>query len=394
MRSFQSWILHAHLLRLQDTMHGVTHGLVRGLDRTVAGLRKGADDLADTDRFSQLLIHSDDAQAHARIGGQSPDHPRELHAWWSALSDADKDAVYRRNPSIANRNGIPHADRDHYNRRTLDARLSETIATADTTATKNYLKIKKALQQPSGTPRRYLSMLGPRFRVAIAANNPDLSPHVVTFAVGAGVNPITGVVHGVHQRLWRAAKSVDPHAEAAIVVWSGGEGPATVPHAIDSRFARQGAPLLRAFQYGLRVTHHGQRSHNTVIGYSYGSLTAGFAARDGLDADDLVFLGSGGVGVAHTTELELTGVDPADIGKHVYSTVAEYDWIKLMPHPHGPLPTSPEFGATVFTTDSTRGPWNSLGWNYSDHFAYLTHLDNRAMKNLGLVITGLGHLVT
>jgi hypothetical protein len=60
-----------------------------------------------------------------------------------------------------------------------------------------------------------------------------------------------------------------------------------------------------------------------VLGHSYGSTVVGHTARDtGLDADDVIFVGSPGVGVAHAGELGL----PAG---HVWASTAAYDPIRL-----------------------------------------------------------------
>jgi pimeloyl-ACP methyl ester carboxylesterase len=54
---------------------------------------------------------------------------------------------------------------------------------------------------------------------------------------------------------------------------------------------------LRRFQDGLRATHDGDPAHLTVLGHSYGSLVVGTAAQaPGPIADDVVFVGSPGVG--------------------------------------------------------------------------------------------------
>src|SRR5205823_1739984 len=76
---------------------------------------------------------------------------------------------------------------------------------------------------------------------------------------------------------------------------------------------------LHRFQAGLRATHTGPRSHNTVVGLSYGTTVVGLTGHAyGLDADDIVLLGSPGTGVAHAADL---GLDPG----HVWASTAAHD---------------------------------------------------------------------
>ncbi|MEV6432221.1 alpha/beta hydrolase [Nocardia sp. NPDC051463] len=326
-------------------------------------------------------------------GLEPPRSHRELHDLWTGLSREDRDTLHRADPFIGNRDGIPQVDRDHYNRQTLAMLQERAVSASDTEAVKRYGKIARALQPREGMPRRYLSLVDDKFRVAIAADNPDEATHVLTYLAPAGVNPITGGAR--LDKLRQAALAVDPHARTSVISWSGYEGAPSVSRAIESVHARNSAPVLRSYQEGLRVTHEGPPSHNTVLGYSYGSVTAGHAAayEVPLAADNIIFAGSFGTGVERASDLRLAGVDPADIDRHVFSTMAEHDWIQLMPKTHGTPPTSPSFGGTVFSTDSARGPWNSLGWNPHDHHSYWD-TSNQVMKNMGLIVTGHGNLVT
>jgi len=137
---------------------------------------------------------------------------------------------------------------------------------------------------------------------------------------------------------------------------------------------------LDSFADGLRATHVGDRSHNTVLGHSYGSLVAGVTARDrGLDADELVLIGSPGVGVDRAAQLH--GV-PAG---HVWAAAAANDPVQRfapgigqvavdalnnLRHPfsahygdatpdvflwHGRNPAHEGFGAHIFAADPAGG---------------------------------------
>ena len=92
----------------------------------------------------------------------------------------------------------------------------------------------------------------------------------------------------------------------AVVVWLDGPEPPDVPHAGLDTYANDGAPNLVADIGGLRAAHvaaTGENGHLTAIGHSYGSYILGKAAAQGADVDDVVFVGSPGVGVDHAKDL-------------------------------------------------------------------------------------------
>jgi pimeloyl-ACP methyl ester carboxylesterase len=115
------------------------------------------------------------------------------------------------------------------------------------------------------------------------------------------------------------AAELGPTHRVSSVLWLGYDAPdgldAALPHV-----AHRTEAALDSFADGLRATHVGERSHNTVLGHSYGSLVAGVTARDrGLDADELVFVGSPGVGVDRAAHLH--GVPSG----HVWASAAAND---------------------------------------------------------------------
>jgi hypothetical protein len=102
-----------------------------------------------------------------------------------------------------------------------------------------------------------------------------------------------------------------------------------------------------------------------VVGHSYGSLVVGKAAADGgFDADEVVFVGSPGVGVDSAAQLN---VPPG----HVWSSTARTDLIQYAAvSPVGLLggfgrpdhylwfghnPSDPGFGARTFATQPDAG---------------------------------------
>ncbi|MFF3570060.1 alpha/beta hydrolase [Nocardia jiangxiensis] len=101
-------------------------------------------------------------------------------------------------------------------------------------------------------------------------------------------------------------------------------------------------PALKSFQNGLRASHVGAPSYNTVVGHSYGTTVIGDAAghdqlhpddppssRGPLNADNVVFVASPGSTVDHAGDLHLTGVPQDQVPQHVWSTRAKGDWIGI-----------------------------------------------------------------
>ncbi|ONM49255.1 hypothetical protein B0T44_06585 [Nocardia donostiensis] len=412
MRTFHSWILQAHLFRLRDSLaeslqkfgrhHETTTRKFGGHLKAAGTEATAADASSKRDVENSFnLSPADRTQGSPLTNNETlPTDPRELHAMWSRLSTAEKDALHRADPSIGNRDGIPQADRDYYNRKNFEAWMAQARAAEYDDPEQrdrviaDFKTIEKALAAPEGSPPRFLTRLDEDFRViAVSVGNPDKTQNVVTYASGTGTNPnyidkITDKAGKIRQ----AALAADPKADTAVTIWMGDR--ADLPnHAIEKVPAENGAQPLRSYHEGLRATHEGAPSNNTLLGYSYGAVNAGYAARQPLEADNIIFVGSFGTGVDRAADLRLAGVDPADMDKHVFSTMARHDSIQLMPKVHGPPPTRPEFGGTVFSADSERGSWTSLGWNPDAHGSYFD-TSNQALQNIGLIITGNGHLVT
>lgn len=183
----------------------------------------------------------------------------------------------------------------------------------------------------------------------------------------------------------------------SVITWIGYDAPQKVWNAAETDYADNAKEDLGRFQDGLRVTHEGAPSHNTVLGHSYGTTVVGHAARDEtLSADELVFVASPGTGTEHASELN---IDP----KHVHSTTAEHDIIRVtnvdpfdLDHsdsavngdPHGIDPTNPKFGGNVFESDpGTEGPWVAGGLSEAAHSEYWNE-GNPALRNMGKIIAG------
>ncbi|MFC3964556.1 WXG100-like domain-containing protein [Nocardia jiangsuensis] len=331
--------------------------------------------------------------AEVTLTAGPPTEPAAVHEEWSRLSPAERDDRYRTDPYLGNRDGIPHADRNRYNRQTLARLRADAVQRNDETRLR---VIDDMLGMLNNSGEHLLSYLDAELRYIYALGDPDTARNVVVELAGAfrrrsGV----GYAEQTLAQLRQAAAAVDPEATTAVLLFGAYDNPNSLNAALGSVAAEEGAPAVRRFHDGLRVTHRGPRPHITTIAHSYGGVAGGHAAGHGhaLNTDALVFVGSWGTGVPHVGELRLTGVAPAEIGAHVFATMARYDSILLMPRTHGPPPATPSFGATVFESGS-RPSDTGAGWNPDDHVAP-NYLDSGhpAYQAIGLIVTGLGHLL-
>jgi hypothetical protein len=243
---------------------------------------------------------------------EPPTEPAAVARWWAALSPAERSRLIADRPDLIGwRDGVPAVARDAANRRLL--------ATVDHSPGLQALAAR--LDDP-GLPRAYLLGLDPAGdgRAIVAVGDPDHATDVVTYVPGVnrGLADVPALV-GRTDAIAARAGELGPTRRVSAVLWLGYDAPDGLDVALP-RAAHGSEAALDSFADGLRATHVGDRSHNTVLGHSYGSLVAGVTARDrGLDADELVLIGSPGVGVDRAAQL--TGI-PAG---HVWAGAAAGD---------------------------------------------------------------------
>lgn len=370
---------------------------------------------------------------------QLPSDPQALRDFWAELSAEEKEALIAHDPGIGNRDGIPAVDRDHINQRFLadlradeqadyDALIAEHPEWSDgfpfdqygygersdayaryqqwqekvdgsAQLLRGYDGVGGALGDgPTGNPPRYLLGIDGADRAIIATGNPDTAANVATLVPGTG-STLAGIGGDVDrsQRMLDAAVASGAQS-ASVATWYGYDAPPSIPNATDEVYAEGGAPALVSFQDGLRATHDGPPSTNTVVGHSYGSTLIGAAATDGhsLNADNLAFVGSPGTLTDDVTDLRLDGVAPAQNGEHVYATAARHDPVPQygdVTRVFGPNPAGFGYGAHVFTSDSgTRGPWYAGGFHTDAHSEYWEY-GSPSLRGLGQIIVGRGSTV-
>lgn len=317
--------------------------------------------------------------------------PAAVNAAWASLSMAQKvDLVDRFPKMVGSTDGVPVVFRDQANRRLLATSREEIRRKlADlqeaqrklgdpkdpmagqlaerVTQLNEALRGVDALEASLGQGEKYLIGFDPtadsRGRAIVANGNPDTANHVMTYVPGtfSDLGGVQGDLANNQAIFDRAQQLAPPGEKVATIVWEGYESPTSlVPGASYENYANDAKENLSEFQQGLRATHEGAPSHNTVLGHSYGSTVVGYAARDqGLHADDIAFLGSPGVGVENARDL---GVPP----EHVWAGTARDDEIHLAVDPDprtwggspdqhwfGMNPADPAFGGNQIPTAPT-----------------------------------------
>jgi Alpha/beta hydrolase len=314
------------------------HALDNRAADVAARLERGPN--ADDEAF--LRQHGFDLGDPALLAAVPPMPPKgsdpvAMRKWWAGLSPAQRAAIMAAHPEwLGNTDGLPAEARDEANRIMLrenyekvQAKLARGTEKEDLTdAEKNILKVWEMIKKREQHLDPYTGKPVPvqlyiyqpyKFdgdgRVAIAVGNLDEADHVAVNVRG-GTNsqnfadPRT--LRMYDESRWASGDSV------AVLDWMGYDAPnsgtpdSTVTDradALSTAKAYAGADQLTADVEGLRASRSEDPAHLTVVGHSYGATVAAIAAEDhsaaegtpvatgqpGLDADDLVLIGSPGV---------------------------------------------------------------------------------------------------
>ncbi|GAA1212614.1 Alpha/beta hydrolase [Prauserella alba] len=327
--------------------------------------------------------------------------PAEVAGWWRGLPAEERDAAISADPAgIGALDGVPTVDRDRANRLVFDAEYADVTAQQRNEPDDDRAAVIRAMdaikryidsEATRARPRAFLVGLSRegRGRAIIATGDPDTADNVVTNVQGTGTNLKT-----VRSEIDKSDAIVDRvgqlsrRTNTSTITWLGYDAPQDLLESASDDRAVVGGEVLRSFQDGLRATRDGERSYNTIIGYSYGSTVVGHAASQApLDVDAVVCVGSPGVGVDHVSELQLP-----ESGR-VFATTAENDVIRLTPDfVHGPQPIDDDFGATVFESDpGADGEWFTAGLSTEAHSQYW-NTDSDSLRNFAAIILGRGPL--
>ena len=354
--------------------------------------------------------------------------PADNAAWWATLSPNQRAVLAHDHPELVGpRDGLPTEARGGANKVLLDRTRTDLahqrddiqhqidglrhtaggdIVLNDQAA---YDRLKKQLDDINGElggvdaiyerlnhpvngQNAFLLKIDPSNagKAIIAAGNPDTAQNVATFVPGTGSG--LGDIGGNMYRSDLMLRSADDAGSesTAVITWVGYDAPPTIPDAASTSYANNAEQPLHNFQDGLRETHQGTPAHTTVIGHSYGTTAVGQTARDhGLAANDLVFVGSPGVGVEHANQLHLEGVPSDQTGHNVFSSNAPTDPVPALTNfdnpladdidPLGPDPTTSWFGGQTFESDA-HNPLHS----HSDYW----DAGSSSLREMGKVIAG------
>jgi hypothetical protein len=332
--------------------------------------------------------------------------PAGVAAWWRALTPEQRRYLVVVDPAmVAALDGVPADARDQASRLLLHRQIDrleteDTLLRAGTgadvaalTGVDARLDGVQALADrlgEGGADRAYLLGIdAPDDRAIVAIGDPDDAANTLTLVPGmdSGVHNVRPMLAAV-DHIAHASATLLPTdswtpADAgglATVAWLDYDAPGTIGDATDIRPATGAAAPLSKFLDGLRVTGRPD-GHESVLGYSYGSVVVGAAAgAGGLPTDDVILVASPGTGLRHAADL---GVPP----DHVWATAARHDLVpRLGPAPDhgwfGPNPTSPGFGARVFTSAP-----GSIAHPVRTHTSYFDP-GNPALTNIARIATG------
>ncbi|MGW2087886.1 alpha/beta hydrolase [Streptomyces sp. NPDC001880] len=264
--------------------------------------------------------------------------PAERKAWWSALTDEQREeylAVYP--DQIGNLDGIPALVRDAANRDNIQLLMGKLEGRDDTKSETQLAALREIDRQlRAGTqPPMYLLGIGDEGngRAIVSFGNPDTAKNVAAYVPGLNTSLDEEFAKGDIKRAWDIAKGAHKydHSTAAIA-WLGYDAPQS-PDGIASLSvmgagrAETGGAAFNGFMNGISATNETGDPHLTAIGHSYGSRTVGAATQYGNGipgVDDIVLVGSPGVGVNRAEDL--------GVGKdHVFVGAAQHDVVTKVP---------------------------------------------------------------
>ncbi|MCF2528682.1 alpha/beta hydrolase [Yinghuangia soli] len=308
--------------------------------------------------------------------------PEQASTWWAALSEAQRQAYLLDFPhEIGSMDGLPAAVRDSANRVALSLRLAElgplvaegTATVAEQREWKNLKRIDQQLATNHERPpesQLLLLKFGNQYldgQVVMAIGDPDTAKNTVIQVPGVNATVSGKLEEQVSRltRLQRATIKASPTGEsAAAIVWLDYDAPEAgfgrFGSSISPDRAKQGAEKFDRFVDGMRAAGP-PNQHLTASGHSYGTSVVAYAARDedGLNADEIMFVGSPGVHVDNVDDLNF---DPTRVwvGMSGDDMIAPPGFVF-----HDRLPNDPDFGATRF-------PANTGG-----HFSYWDMKDEK-----------------
>lgn len=390
-----------------------------------------------TDAAGDAAAVREAANGYLRQGIPHDASPAERKAWWEGLTDEQREeylAVYP--DQIGNLDGIPALVRDAANRDNLQLLIGKLAGRDDEDALTKLAALREidrqleAVPKP-GEPPMYLLGIGDQGngRAIVSYGNPDTSRNVAAYVPGLNTSLDEGFAKDDLKRAHDLAVASNRHGEStSAITWLGYDAPqspdgwGSLAVAGGGR-AADGGQSFSEFMGGLVATNEHADPHMTAIGHSYGSRTVGAATQQegGIPGvDDIVFVGSPGVGV--------DSADDLGVGRdHVFVGAASNDIVTKLPakeqlavgaaeilvggpvaaHLFGDLadpgdddvwfgrdPASESFGARRFEVGDGPPLVGLGGFSIDAHSEYFNPVaDRTAVDNMALIAAGRSHLV-
>ncbi|WP_329451578.1 alpha/beta hydrolase family protein [Streptomyces sp. NBC_01724] len=266
--------------------------------------------------------------------------PAERKSWWAGLTQEQQEeylAVYP--DQIGNLDGIPALVRDAANRDNLQLLIGKLGARDDERAETQLAGLREIERQLHDDRKPPMFLLGigdeGNGRAIVSYGNPDAARNVSAYVPGLGTSLDDEFAKNDLKRARDTAIGTQRHdSSSAAIVWLGYDAPQTpIDDPLGSlavaggERAEKGGAAYNSFMRGLAVTNENENPHLTAIGHSYGSRTVGAATQQVggiLGVDDIVLVGSPGVGVDRAEDL--------GVGKdHVFVGAAEHDVVTRVP---------------------------------------------------------------
>ena len=214
--------------------------------------------------------------------------------------------------AIGHGDGVPFAARDRANRILLGRHIARLEARADELSVADRRLLIDLRSWRDAADLQVLKLDVARGRVVLARGDLDTATHVAAIVPGAGLT-IHGIsrrheawMHHLYDEMAARLAATDQQAAPATVLWLDYDSPGRlVPAAVRRGAATDAARRLPGFLDGVAG---GRPRLVTVMGHSYGSVVVGRSLADHpgrLPADQLVVLGSPGLGVQLSRELDL-----------------------------------------------------------------------------------------
>ncbi|MFF4432088.1 alpha/beta hydrolase [Streptomyces sp. NPDC001513] len=315
-------------------------------------------------------------------------NPQQSKDWWAGLDEEKRQFYLAAYPErIGTLDGLPTPVRDDANRTALDLRLNDyalrenSLGYHDRYNYRNLTTLKDRLEKTdSGPDHKQMFLLGygteKDGRAVVALGNPDTARHTAVLVPGTDnqLDNYGGQLDRIDKLQNAAGNSSEGGGkDVSVISWMDYDAPEIDGSVLTEGRAQAGAEDLRDFTHGLRTSHEGERGHLTVVGHSYGSTMTGAAdaGGSGLDADDVVVVGSPGLTVDRADQLHVNprhlwvGASPDDfVSNHTSGHSLEAD------------PKDPAFGAQRMYVDT------------SGHSGYWDD-GSQSLDNQGRIIAGL-----